>query len=115
MTNFCILLVLESLEEAKMSPKDYRKLIYDFLENKISVDAFEAQYLANFKAEPVGMDSFLFEVLETLFEAVDSYWHECLPENETVFMISEKSLRQEATTALRVIDRYLLAQSPITQ
>ncbi|MEI2354918.1 colicin immunity domain-containing protein [Mesobacillus zeae] len=38
--------------------------------------------------------------LKRSFEAVDCYWHECLPGQETAFEISEQQLRKEVNEAL---------------
>ena len=46
------------------------------------------------------MGSPLFEILNGVFEAVDCYWHECLPGQETAFEISEQRLRKAVNEAL---------------
>lgn len=45
------------------------------------------------------MDTF-FEILNGVFEAVDSYWNECLPGQENASEISEQQLRKEVSEAL---------------
>ncbi|HEX6289923.1 MAG TPA: colicin immunity domain-containing protein [Herpetosiphonaceae bacterium] len=83
---------------------EYKLLIHAFIERQISVEEFERQFLNAFKSESEGMDMQLFCILDALFGAVDSYWHECLPGQETAFMISEEQLRREAAKALLLIN-----------
>lgn len=45
------------------------------------------------------MDTFL-KILNGVFGAVDSYWNECLPGQETAFEISEQQLRKEVYIVL---------------
>ncbi|MGD7054245.1 colicin immunity domain-containing protein [Sutcliffiella horikoshii] len=78
----------------------YKKLIEDFIDGVISVEDFERDYLKTFKNETERMDNTLFEILNGVFEAVDCYWHECLPGQETAFEISEQQLRKEVSEAL---------------
>lgn len=78
----------------------YKKLIEDKIDGVISVEDFERDYLKTFKNETERMDNTLFEILNGVFEAVDCYWHECLPGQETAFEISEQQLRKEVNEAL---------------
>jgi hypothetical protein len=78
----------------------YKKLMEDFIDEVITVEDFERDYLKTFKNETERMDNTLFEILNGVFEAVDCYWHECLPGQETAFEISEKQLRKEVSEAL---------------
>jgi hypothetical protein len=86
--------------------KRYRALISAFVAGSISVAAFDEQFLRTFKSEPEGMDGELFGILDRLFGAVDAYWHECNPGEESAFLISEATLRREATVALERLDRF---------
>lgn len=72
----------------------------DFLDNVITVDQFEECYLTTFKEETAPINGQLFNILNAVFEAVDCYWHECLPGQETPFEISEQQLRKEVAEAL---------------
>jgi hypothetical protein len=78
----------------------YKKLMKDFIDEVITVEDFEREYLKTFKNETERMDNRLFEILNGVFEAVDCYWHECLPGQETAFEISEQQLRKEVSEAL---------------
>jgi self-protective colicin-like immunity protein len=88
-------------------------MISAYLTGLLSVDAFEREFLRAFKAEPAGMDDELFHILDKLFGAVDAYWSECKPGEETAFRISEDSLRREAEEALERLNRYL-RRNPIS-
>jgi hypothetical protein len=78
----------------------YKKLMEDFINEVIPVKDFERQYLKIFKNETVRMNDTLFEILNGVFEAVDCYWHECQPGQETAFEISEQQLRKEVNEAI---------------
>jgi hypothetical protein len=78
----------------------YKRLMEDFINEVITVEDFESDYLNTFKNETERMDNTLFEILNGVFEAVDCYWHECLPGQETAFEISEQQLRIEVSKAL---------------
>jgi Bacterial self-protective colicin-like immunity len=78
----------------------YKKLMKDFIDEVITVEDFESEYLKTFKNDTEGMDNTLFEILNGVFAAVDCYWHECLPGQETAFEISEQQLRKEVCEAL---------------
>lgn len=78
----------------------YKRLMEDFINEIITVEDFERDYLYTFKNETERMGNTLFEILNGVFEAVDCYWHECLPGQETAFVISEQQLRKEVSGAL---------------
>lgn len=78
----------------------YKRLMQDFINEVITVEDFEHDYLNTFKNETERMDNTLFEILNGVFEAVDCYWHKCLPGQETAFEISEQQLRKEVSEAL---------------
>lgn len=78
----------------------YKALMEGFINMDISVEDFERDYLYSFKNETEIMEDTIFEVLNTVFEAVDCYWCECLPGQETAFEISEQQLRKEVSNAL---------------
>lgn len=90
-----------------MLVSNYKKLMMDFMNEDISVDDFERDYLKMFKNETVRMDEDLFNVLNAVFEAIDCYWYECLPGQETTFEISEQQLRIEVATALKKLKEVL--------
>lgn len=77
----------------------YKSLMEDFINEVITVNDFEREYLITFKNETERMGNTLFEILNGVFEAVDCYWHECLPGQETAFEISEQQLRKEVNEA----------------
>ncbi|MEH7484842.1 colicin immunity domain-containing protein [Neobacillus drentensis] len=83
-----------------MSAYKYKSLMEDFINEVITVDDFEREYLITFKNETERMGNTLFEILNGVFEAVDCYWYECLPGQETAFEISEQQLRKEVNEAL---------------
>ena len=85
----------------------YKKLIEDFINEIITVEEFERDYLNTFKNETERMGGTLFEILNGVFESVDCYWHECLPGQETAFEISEQQLRKEVSEALDKLNRLL--------
>ncbi len=87
-----------------MTPQDYRDLIQAFLDQNLSIEEFEKQYLAAFKAEPGGMDRRLYEILEDLFEDVDAYSPLWSPADENWYRITEPTLRKEAQNALHELD-----------
>ena len=97
----------ESAGHARTITLKYQTLIRDFVDGGLPVDEFERRYLADFKAEPGGMDPALFTILDRLFGAVDAYWSEVEPGQESPFLISEHRLREEARTALDQLHAYL--------
>ena len=78
----------------------YKRLIEGFINEVITVEDFERDYLKILKNETERMGSTLFGILNGVFEAVACYWHECLPGQETAFEISEQQLRKEVSEAL---------------
>ncbi|CAM3900884.1 colicin immunity domain-containing protein [Mesobacillus zeae] len=78
----------------------YKRLMRDFINETITVEDFERDYLNTFKNETERMDNTLFGILNGVFEAVDCYWHERLRGQETAFEISEQQLRKEVSEAL---------------
>ncbi|PFH81131.1 colicin immunity domain-containing protein [Bacillus sp. AFS088145] len=78
----------------------YKRLMEDFINEVITVEDFERDYLKIFKNETERMGSTLFGILNGVFEAVDCYWHECFPGQETAFEISEQQLKKEISEAL---------------
>jgi hypothetical protein len=87
--------------------RDYYAMIRAFVDGGLPVEEFERRYLAAFKAEPGGMDPAAFAILDRLFGAVDAYWSEVTPEQETPFLISEDRLREYARVALEQLAAYL--------
>jgi hypothetical protein len=88
--------------------KQYRGLILDFVERRVSVKDFETTYFKWMKAEPAGAtDRPLFLILENLFEDLDAYSPMWTEQDENAYRITEATLRKEAETALRELDEYL--------
>lgn len=85
----------------------YKKLMEDFINEVITVVDFERDFLNTYKNETERLGSPLFEILNGVFEAVDCYWYECLPGQETDFEISEQQLRREVNEALVKLHRVL--------
>jgi hypothetical protein len=85
----------------------YKRLMEDFINEVITVEDFERDYLNTFKNEIERLGSPLFEILNGVFEAVDCYWYECLPGQETDFEISEQQLRREVNEALVKLNKVL--------
>ena len=79
---------------------DYEALIEAFLTKRISAGEFEGRFLKAFKAEPGGMDTKVFAVLDKLFSDVDAYSPDCPDGKETALEISEAELRRQAAKAL---------------
>lgn len=77
-----------------------KQLITDFLDNKITADEFQDQYIKTFKESNEKLNSELFLILNDIFESADCYWHECFPGQETSFEISEQALRKEVKIGL---------------
>ena len=92
-------------KRGEMLADKYKRLMKDFINEVITVEEFEREYLITFKEETERMGSPLFEILNGVFEAVDCYWHECLPGQETAFEISEQRLRKEVNEALILLNR----------
>jgi hypothetical protein len=88
-----------------MNLMGYKALVRAFLDEQIPVEEFEARYLSAFKSETEVMDEPVYRILDTLFSAVDAYWIECMPGEETAFLISEDQLRREAAKALAELER----------
>lgn len=95
-----------------MSIYEYKKLMKDFLDKRITVKEFENAYLNTMKQENKTLDDEFFIIINDVFEAVDCYWHECHPGEETRFEISEQQLRKEVKSAhdklnlIQTISRY---------
>lgn len=84
----------------------YLALVERFLDGTITAEEFEKAFLNSFKAEPASLDNELYKILDKLFGAVDSYWHECEPGSETAFEISEDALREASSSALVQLKQY---------
>jgi len=77
-----------------------KQLIEEFLDEKITADEFQDQYIKTFKQSNEKLSNGLFSILNDVFESADCYCHECLPGQETSFEISEQELRKEVTVGL---------------
>ncbi len=94
-----------------MSIEQYKILITNFIAGKISVDEFQNRFLISFKTEPGGMKKCYYRILDKLFGAVDSFWHECLSGDESAFEISEDELRRIAQKSLEELNLCTSAES----
>ncbi len=99
--------MIKRIEEAMLHAKEpkpvdaefetiskYKRLLESFLDQQISVAEFETAYLKAVKTDPADISDKLYQILQELFWAVDSYSPECQVWTETAFMISEQKLRQ---------------------
>jgi hypothetical protein len=93
--------------EVKMVVKKYKEIMEQFIDEKMSANEFQTQYLRKFKEWNDRMDKTQFEILNGVFEAADCYWHECLPGQETAFEISEQQLRKDVNEALIKLNKML--------
>ena len=82
-------------------------MISALVNGTLATEGFEREFLRTFKQESAGMDDELFRILDRLFGAVDAYWSECQSDQETLFSISEQSLRREAAAALKQLDQFI--------
>ncbi len=100
--------MIKKIEESMLITK-YKRLLESFLDQQISVAEFETAYLKAVKTDPADISNELYQILQELFWAVDSYSPECQIwsvtltsanqilskiEAETAFTISEQKLRQ---------------------
>jgi hypothetical protein len=84
----------------------YRKLIEAFLEENITADEFQDQYLRKFLKWNDDLEDELFLILNDVFESADCYCKECLPGQEDGFEISEQQLRKEVHEALVRLNKW---------
>lgn len=88
-----------------MHSNKYKKLIEDFLTEKITVDVFEFRYLQSFKDDSFGdtpEDEILYEILNELFLDVDAYCGDPTLRGEDD--LDEPQLRQKAQEALSALN-----------
>lgn len=88
----------------------YKDLMMKFLKDKLSADEFQTVYMKKFIEWDDRMTEAQFEILNAVFEATDCYWHECFPEQETTFEISEQQLRKEVMEALSKLNQLMASQ-----
>jgi hypothetical protein len=91
--------------ESVVERDGYIALVRGFVEGRVAIAEFERRYLAEFKAEPAGMDPSLFAILDRLFSDVDSYTPGLGSDEEDDFSITETSLRRCAWEALAKLER----------
>lgn len=84
----------------------YMYIINGFLRGELSAEDFQTIYMAAFSKEYKGMDPALFAILQDLFEDADAYYVLCTEENETVFRITEPTLRREVLDAVEKLKAY---------
>ena len=95
-----------------MMLEEYMKLISDFVEGRLPVAEFEWKYLDVYKTDVDTPDNRAQDILWQLFTDVDAYSPSCQPGEETPFRISEESLRRQARSALRALQRLANFRSP---
>jgi hypothetical protein len=89
-----------------MRLNDYKKLVNQFLNRRLTAEEFQKAYLTKFKQEKDGMDTKLFSILQGLFEDLDAYsplWSE---EDESSIRLTERNLRVAASEALKQLEAY---------
>ncbi|MDM8528268.1 colicin immunity domain-containing protein [Anaerolineales bacterium HSG24] len=91
-----------------MTLNDYESMLRAFLDKTLSVEEFETKYLVAVKKETGKMNPQLYDILQELFWAVDSYWPDCSPDEETPFIISLDTLRQAVEKTLLQLDQFYL-------
>ena len=82
----------------------YLSLLKQFLENQLSADAFQSQYLEMFKHDNRPLDSALFNILDTLFGDIDSFVSDPglrseLESQTPGFYLDEPTLRRRVSDA----------------
>jgi Bacterial self-protective colicin-like immunity len=90
-----------------MHPFEYRDLMKAFVSGQINTDEFEARYFEAFQEEDTDWGYRIFEVLQTVVEAVDSYSADCSPEDEDIYTITEATLRKEVNSSLAKLEQIL--------
>ena len=85
----------------------YKRIIEDFLNEKISADEFQSIDQSTFLDSDEKMDGFIFDILNHVFESSDCYWHECKPGEETDCEISENQLRKEVAVEFEKLNKVL--------
>ncbi|PJZ64637.1 hypothetical protein CH371_17880 [Leptospira wolffii] len=86
----------------------YILLISDFLEEQITAKEFETYYLQMVKGEPFLLDDNVYQIIQTLFWAVDEYVPDYLYDPNDPDNINETQLRnsaQEALLQLQKVDK----------
>jgi hypothetical protein len=91
-----------------MTLNEYKSMLKSFLDKRLSVEEFETKYLIAMKEEAGNLNPQLYDILQELFWAVDSYWPDCSFDEETPFMISLDTLRQIAGKVLLQLDQFSL-------
>ncbi|GBF82202.1 colicin immunity domain-containing protein [Aphanothece sacrum] len=94
-----------------MDIENYQSMIQAFVDGRLPIQEFETQYLAAFKSQSTGMNPELFQLLDSLFSDVDAYSPDCLPEEETPFIISALSLYKQAAITLEKLNQILVKQT----
>lgn len=87
--------------------RKYFELVSKFVSHRVSASDFEEHFTAEFLNEPGEvMSDTLYLILEDLFEHVDCFCYELLPEEETAWEISEPTLRKQANETLQYLRKY---------
>jgi hypothetical protein len=92
----------------KEPSKEFKEIEKDYLTGKMTREDFLTRVrLAN----PGMMDERLFAILEDLYEDVDAYSPSLVPDEESPYIITEETLRQEATEGLVRLNSYISQQT----
>jgi hypothetical protein len=89
----------------------YEPLIEGFVRGRIPVREFQERYVDAWLAEPGGKGERLYDILQDLFGAAETYWPEATPETESWYRTSEETLRKDAAATLERL-RALRARVP---
>lgn len=89
----------------------YLSLLKHFLDNQLSAEAFQFEYLDMFKHDDRPLDSALFSILDTLFGDIDSFVSDPglrsqLESQTPGFYLDEPSLRRRVSDAYTELKQY---------
>ena len=89
----------------------YLSLLKQFLDNRLSVETFQSEYLEMFKHDDRPLDSALFNILDTLFGDIDSFVSDPGQRSELEsqtpgFYLDEPALRRRVSEAYVELKHY---------
>jgi hypothetical protein len=89
----------------------YLSLLKRFLDNQLSTEAFQSEYLDMFKHDDRSIDSVVFNILDTLFGDIDSFVSDPslrieLESQTPGFYLDEPALRRRVSDAYAELKHY---------
>ncbi len=90
-----------------MTARAFYALIKDFVDYRIPAEFLETHYIELFHGMRIYKGEELEGIVNAFFLDIDEYWHECTPDTETSFTISEPTLRLRAVETLEKLEKYL--------